>query len=60
MNRTVGMKLLNKLAERDADWLRMAQSFGLNEEWARELVQDMYVKLYERPLTRRSNMETMT
>lgn len=42
------MKLLNKLAERDADWLRMAKSFGLNEEWARELVQDMYVKLYEK------------
>ena len=42
------MKLLEKLAERDADWMRMAQSFGLNKEWARELVQEMYLKLYEK------------
>lgn len=42
------MDLLEKLAERDADWMRMAQSFGLNEEWARELVQDMYIRLYEK------------
>lgn len=42
------MKLLQKLAERDADWMRMAQSFGLTKEWARELVQEMYIKLYEK------------
>ena len=42
------MKLLEKLAERDADWMRMAQSFGLDLESARDLVQDMYVKLYEK------------
>jgi RNA polymerase sigma factor (sigma-70 family) len=42
------MKLLDKLAERDADWLRMAQSFGLEEDSARELVQEMYVHLYNK------------
>ena len=42
------MKLLEKLSERDADWMRMAQSFGLTKEWARELVQEMYLKLYEK------------
>ena len=42
------MDLLEKLAERDADWMRMAQSFGLTKEWARELVQNMYIKLYEK------------
>lgn len=42
------MKLLEKLAERDADWLRMAQSFGLGQDLARELVQDMYVHLYDK------------
>ena len=42
------MKLLDKLAERDADWLRMSQSFGLEEDSARELVQEMYVHLYDK------------
>ena len=42
------MKLLDKLAERDADWLRMAQSFGLEEDSARDLVQEMYVHLYNK------------
>lgn len=42
------MKLLDKLAERDADWLRMSQSFGLEEDSARELVQEMYVHLYNK------------
>ena len=42
------MDLLEKLSERDADWIRMAKSFGLNDEWARELVQDMYIRLYEK------------
>ena len=42
------MKLLEKLAERDADWMRMALSFGLSEEGARELVQEMYLKLYDK------------
>jgi RNA polymerase sigma factor (sigma-70 family) len=42
------MTLLDKLAERDSDWIRMAQSFGLTIDSARELVQDMYVKLYDK------------
>ena len=42
------MKLLDKLAERDTDWLVMAQSFGLNKDSARDLVQEMYVHLYEK------------
>jgi len=42
------MILLEKLAERDADWMRMALSFGLTEEPARELVQEMYIKLYNK------------
>jgi len=42
------MKLLDKLAERDEDWLRMAQTFGLDQESARDLVQDMYVHLYNK------------
>lgn len=42
------MNLLDKLAERDADWLRMSQSFGLEVDSARELVQEMYVHLYDK------------
>lgn len=42
------MILLEKLALRDADWMRMALSFGLSEEGARELVQEMYIKLYDK------------
>ena len=42
------MKLLEKLSKRDKDWMRMAQSFGLDKETSRDLVQEMYLKLYEK------------
>ena len=42
------MKLLEKLSKRDKDWMRMAQSFGLDKETSRDLVQEMYLKLYDK------------
>ena len=41
------MKLLELLAARHNDWLNMAYSFGLCTEDAEDLVQDMYVKMYD-------------
>jgi len=42
------MKILELLAQRHQDWIQMALSFGLDIEDAEDLVQDMYVKLYEK------------
>jgi len=40
------MKLLQLLAARHKDWVNMAYSFGLQREDAEDLVQDMYIKMY--------------
>ena len=42
------MKILKLLSLRHQDWIQMALSFGLDIEDAEDLVQDMYVKLYEK------------
>jgi len=39
-------ELLERLAERHADWIRMAKSFGADYDTAQDLVQDMYIRLY--------------
>ena len=39
------MRLIDILAEKDAEWMKMAMSFGISEEAARDIVQDMYIRL---------------
>lgn len=41
------MNILELLATRHEDWIRMANSFGLDSEDSEDLVQDMYVKMYD-------------
>lgn len=41
------MKTLDVLAKRDDEWIRMAMSFGLQVNDAREIVQEMYLKLHK-------------
>jgi len=40
------MELLELLSAKHNDWLQMAYSFGLDTEDAEDLVQDMYIKMY--------------
>lgn len=40
------VNVLDILSKQHKKWLRIAQSFGLNEE-AEDLVQDMYLKVYD-------------
>ena len=41
------MEILDKLAEKHKDWLRIVQSFGCDVSKSKDLVQDMYIKVYE-------------
>ena len=41
------MEILDKLAEKHKDWLRIVQSFGCDVSTSNDLVQDMYIKVYE-------------
>lgn len=41
------MELLTILAARHTDWIRMARSFGADQELAQDIVQEMYVRLYK-------------
>ena len=38
-------RLIDKLAEKHLDWIKMAKSFRINNEQANELVQSMYIRL---------------
>jgi len=38
-------RLIDKLADKHKDWIRMAKSFGCSDDDANELVQQMYVRL---------------
>ena len=38
-------RLIDRLADKHYDWLRMAKSFGADKEQSNELVQSMYVRL---------------
>lgn len=40
------MRIIDLLAEKDSDWINMAKSFGVSDEDARELVQEMYLRLH--------------
>jgi DNA-directed RNA polymerase specialized sigma24 family protein len=41
------LELLTILAARHTDWIRMARSFGADQELAQDIVQEMYVRLYK-------------
>jgi len=38
-------RLIDILAQKDAEWVKMAMSFGIDEDSARDLVHDMYIRL---------------
>ena len=40
-------KILDILAKRHNEWLNMAKSFKLDTNDANELVQDMYIRMYD-------------
>jgi len=40
-------KILNILAKRHNEWLRMASSFKINNEDANEIVQEMYIRMHD-------------
>ena len=40
-------KILNILANRHDEWVKMAKSFKLNSEDANEIVQEMYLRMYD-------------
>ena len=39
-------KILDILAKRHDEWVKMAKSFKLNNNDAKELVQEMYLRMY--------------
>jgi DNA-directed RNA polymerase specialized sigma24 family protein len=39
--------ILELLAKRHDEWIRMAMSFGLDRDTAKDLVQDMYLRMYK-------------
>ena len=40
-------ELLEKLAEKYDDWIHMAKSFNISEDSARELVQEMFIRVFD-------------
>lgn len=40
-------KILDILAERHKEWLNMAKSFKLDDDDSNELVQNMYIRMYD-------------
>jgi len=40
-------KILDILAKRHTDWIKMAKAFKIDEDKANELVQDMYIRMYD-------------
>jgi len=43
----VGVKILNILSKRHNEWIKMAKSFNLSDNDANEIVQEMYLRLYD-------------
>jgi RNA polymerase sigma factor (sigma-70 family) len=41
------LTILNKIAKKHSDWISICKSFGLDNYSAEDLVQDMYIKIYE-------------
>lgn len=41
------INILDKLAEKHSDWVRIVQSFGCDRTISEDLVQDMYIKVYD-------------
>ena len=40
-------KIIHILSERHNEWIKMAKSFGLSDDDANEIVQEMYLRLYD-------------
>lgn len=40
-------KILDILAKRHTDWIKMAKAFKIDEDKANELVQEMYIRMYD-------------
>jgi DNA-directed RNA polymerase specialized sigma24 family protein len=40
-------KILDILAKRHTDWIKMAKGFRINEDKANELVQEMYIRMHD-------------
>jgi len=40
-------RLIDKLARKDHDWFVMAKSFGVSDDIARDLVQEMYLRIHK-------------
>lgn len=43
----MGVKILNILSKRHNEWIKMAKSFNLSDNDANEIVQEMYLRLYD-------------
>jgi len=43
----VNCEILDILSQKHQDWFNMAKSFGLSDDDANEIVQEMYVRIYE-------------
>ena len=43
----VDCKILVILAQKHQDWFNMAKSFGLTNDEANEIVQEMYIRIYD-------------
>ena len=42
----VNCEILDILSQKHQDWFNMAKSFGLSDDDANEIVQEMYVRIY--------------
>ena len=40
-------RLIDKLALKNDDWINIVKSFGADEHTAKDVVQNMYIKLHE-------------
>ena len=41
------MRVIDLLAKKHNDWIRMAKSFGISDDQANEIVQEMYLRLFD-------------
>ena len=43
----VNCEILDILSQKHQDWYNMARSFGLSDDDSNEIVQEMYIRIYE-------------
>ena len=41
------MRVIDLLAQKNDDWIRMAKSFKITDDQANEIVQEMYLRMYD-------------